>query len=100
MRTAEIDMISISDHTLVLMEIHLNVHNERQWKWVLNKSLLQDGGVLANLDRELQAFFDTNQTGKIAPLSVWEAQKSHVRGILIEQGARRKKARSQQIDVR
>lgn len=93
-RRTNINVITISDHALVLIEIFWG-----QWIWALNKSLLQDVGVTAMLERELAAFFENNLLEETPPLSMWEAYKCHIGGILIAQGTRCKKERTQQIDA-
>lgn len=49
------------------------------------------------MEKELKLFFDSNRGSVSNPLSLWEAHKSYIKGILIKQGHRIKKASNAQF---
>lgn len=52
-------------------------------QWRLNESLLQDKDILADITRELDFYFRTNDTPDCDPGIIWEAHKAVIRGVLI-----------------
>lgn len=58
--------------------------------WRINEDLLLDEGVAQRVEEELKQYFKTNETD-VSGAVVWEAHKVYIRGILIKEGARKKK---------
>lgn len=56
-------------------------------------SLLQHPGIDEENKRELQQFFDINCTPDVTSLTIWEAHKACIRGLLIKHGSRLKQER-------
>ncbi|CAH2315864.1 Hypothetical predicted protein, partial [Pelobates cultripes] len=70
------------------------------WSWRLNESLLQDPAAKEEISQALTSYFTENETEGMSSVSVWEAHKSVIRGILIGLATRkRKEATSAMADV-
>ena len=83
--------ITLSDHAPVVVSLELKDIPDRQRSWRLDESLLHDQAIVEDLEGELSLFFIENNEENIAPTVLWEAYKVFMRGILIAEGAKRKK---------
>lgn len=66
---------------------------QRTWSWRLNKNLLDDTAVVARVYDSLTHYFKENTTDDVGEGMIWEGHKAVIRGELILQGARCKRAR-------
>ena len=59
--------------------------------WRLDDSLIHDEGGGSRVEAELKQFFLTNDTEGISSATLWETHKAFIRGILIAEGAKKKR---------
>lgn len=90
---AHIGIQTFSDHSPVSLSVDLVNPSRCSPTWRLNASLLTDPTTLPSLTDCLTEFFKLNAVPGADPLSVWEAHKCSVRGVLINMGAWRKRER-------
>ncbi|KAM9316158.1 uncharacterized protein PAF06_007135 [Gastrophryne carolinensis] len=95
----EIGQITISDHAPVSLTIAIPDTTPLRGQWRLNSSLLQDPVVKADIHKVITDYFASNDTGEVSRMSLWEAHKCVVRGVLIKHGARLKRERNKQIEL-
>lgn len=89
--------ITWSDHAPVLLSYALtDTLTSRTRAWRLNEILLQDEEV-KDVIREIDCYFQTNNTLDSNPGMVWEAEKAVIRGVLIKHGSHIKKQRTTQM---
>lgn len=67
--------------------------------WRLNESLLQDPEVLADVTKELNLYFQTNDQSDCDPGILWEAHKMVLGGILIKHGSQIKQECGKQLQL-
>ncbi|KAM9324469.1 serine/threonine-protein kinase WNK2 [Gastrophryne carolinensis] len=95
----EIGQITISDHAPVSLTIAIPDTTPLRGQWRLNSSLLQDPAVKADIHKVITDYFASNDTGEVSRMSLWEAHKCVVRGVLIKHGTRLKRERNKQIEL-
>ena len=90
---AHIGTQTFSDHAPISMSMRLADCPQKRPSWRLNASLLTDPNTLPVVTDGLKEFFRLNATEGSDPLTVWEAHKCSIRGILISLGAKKKRER-------
>lgn len=96
-QSARIHPITLSDHAPVSLSLRWGLGPTPRGIWRLNETLLREDFILEELQREMQHFFEENQTDGISPLLVWETHKAVIRGLLVKHGARKKQQHTQQV---
>lgn len=91
--------ITISDHAPVSISLHPLSMEARTWSWRLNDNILDDAVALKQVSDTISLYFAENKPGGVGMGSVWEGHKAVVRGELISQGARLKKAREGELQT-
>lgn len=94
---AKIGVVTLSDHAPVVMELRISQTQRKTPLWRINEDLLSDEGVIQRVEEELKQYFRINETGDVSGAVVWEAHKVYIRGILIKEGARKKKERNNRM---
>ncbi|OCT62698.1 hypothetical protein XELAEV_18043786mg [Xenopus laevis] len=84
----EIFTRSWSDRAPISLSVSLNTDSPRANTWRLNEAGLKDTVFLDELKQALTNYFKED----VSPITIWEAHKCYIRGILIQLCARRKKA--------
>lgn len=74
----------------MFLELQTNMKNSQGEQWRVNESILQDNKAIEEIKREIQAYFEINNTEDIPGTTLWEVHKCVIRGILIKLGARKK----------
>ncbi|CAH2250641.1 Hypothetical predicted protein, partial [Pelobates cultripes] len=97
LRGAEIETATWSDHGSVGIELESPLYRPRKWTWRLNEALLLDPGTKDQIRQALEQYFGENDTPEASPISVWEAHKSVLRGILIRIASQKRKAFMQEM---
>lgn len=64
---------------------------------MLNENLLDDAVAQKQVSDTISLYFKENMMGEVGMASVWEGHKAVIRGELISQGSRIKKARSEEL---
>lgn len=96
---ASIGSIMILDHAPVSISLHPVSLDLRTWTWRLNESIPDDAVAQKHVSDTIFLYFAENQTGEVGMGSVWEGHKAMVRGELISQGSRLKKARKGELQT-
>ncbi|CAH2250629.1 Hypothetical predicted protein, partial [Pelobates cultripes] len=86
-----------SDHSAVSMLMDSPLYRPVQSTWRLNESLLSDIAIQAQLVEHLNNYFTENDTDDVSALTLWEAHKSVLRGLLIRISAEKKREAQQQM---
>uniref|UniRef100_A0A670JU36 Reverse transcriptase domain-containing protein n=1 Tax=Podarcis muralis TaxID=64176 RepID=A0A670JU36_PODMU len=84
---------TLSDHCALVMEIKGG--SKGQFRWRLDENLLDIDDVKEKVKGALKEYFDWNLKGEPTIDMVWDASKSVMRGILIQQKNYRRKMREQ-----
>lgn len=87
-----IGIISISDHTPVIVNIRFNDRGKRKGIWRLSEDLVDDVKV-GQIITEIEHYFYTNDTPDVTKATIWEAHKTYIRSKLISIGAGKKKVK-------
>uniref|UniRef100_A0A803JA29 Reverse transcriptase domain-containing protein n=1 Tax=Xenopus tropicalis TaxID=8364 RepID=A0A803JA29_XENTR len=86
-----------SDHSPILYTIaSLHLSNSRG-RWRMNESILKIPELYAQIETSLKTYFQENINSVTSYATLWEAHKAVIRGLLIQCGAQRKKARNLEI---
>lgn len=88
-----IEIRTTSDHAPVIMEFTGLEPSSKKCNWRMNEDLLQDREIENKIKKEMKQFFKINETTEVSMPIVWETHKAYIRGILISEGARKKKER-------
>uniref|UniRef100_A0A8C5LRZ6 Reverse transcriptase n=1 Tax=Leptobrachium leishanense TaxID=445787 RepID=A0A8C5LRZ6_9ANUR len=96
LESASIGPMTWSDHCPVLITLSSPLARPREKLWRLNESLLTDPQIKEGLHDALHNYFTENDTPDCSPQIIWETHKAVIRGYLIQQGARRKRERTEQ----
>lgn len=94
---AKIGITTLSDHSPVEMEMRISQMQRKTPLWRINEDLLSEEEVAQRVEDELKQYFMINETGDVSGAVVWEAHKVYIRGILIKEGARKKKERKNRM---
>lgn len=95
MSASSIVHITWSDHAPIFLTHTLSgISFLRHRFWSLNESLLQIPKVLADVSKELNYYFQTNDHSDCDPGSLWEAV---LRGVLIKHSLRIKREHNEQL---
>ncbi|KAM5151827.1 otoancorin [Mantella aurantiaca] len=94
---ATIGSILWSDHAPIYVKIDIPGPGPSSWSWRLNDNILKDTVCCAEIKCAIQQFVSDHREDPTSPNIQWEALKCTLRGILIAQGTRLKKIRSQDI---
>lgn len=92
LQALSIGNITISDHAPVTATLVLPQGICKIWSWRLNESLLDDAAVVSGVTEVQSHYFKENNTVGISKGTIWEDHKAVVRGDVISQGSRLKKA--------
>uniref|UniRef100_A0A803SPA4 Reverse transcriptase domain-containing protein n=1 Tax=Anolis carolinensis TaxID=28377 RepID=A0A803SPA4_ANOCA len=85
-----------SDHCP--LELTLN-QNKNSWRWRLDSNLLKKKEDIETNRKLLEEFFTINNNQETPPNIIWDASKATMRGYLIQQGARKKRERQEQLNL-
>uniref|UniRef100_A0A8C5MMF1 Reverse transcriptase domain-containing protein n=1 Tax=Leptobrachium leishanense TaxID=445787 RepID=A0A8C5MMF1_9ANUR len=92
---ADIGTRTWSDHSPVWMSLTSPLYRPRERSWRLNTHLLEDPGFSRELSGATKHYFEENAgVGEISEVTVWEAHKAVVRGLLISKAVAIHKAKS------
>lgn len=94
---ASIGSITLSDHAPVFISLRPLSAEARTWSWRLNECILDDAVAHKQVLDAISLYFDENTTGEVGMGSVWEGHKAVIRGELISQGSRLKRAREGEL---
>ncbi|CAH2292868.1 LINE-1 reverse transcriptase [Pelobates cultripes] len=68
--------------------------------WRLNESLLRDDTFRNFIQKELTEYFSTNNNNETSPITIWQAHKSVMRGLLLSRASfLKKQAQKEQITI-
>ncbi|CAH2274843.1 Hypothetical predicted protein [Pelobates cultripes] len=81
LHSATIAPIIWLDHVPIIIMLT----SRKQWVWRLNKSLLEDALLKAEIEDQLEHFFLENTPRDSNPETIWETHKCAIRGTLIRQ---------------
>lgn len=59
----------------------------------MNEELIRDEEGAALIARELENYFELNDTGEVTGSTLWKAHKAYIRGILIQSRKKRRDLR-------
>lgn len=102
LETAEIGIVSLSDHAPTAISMRLDSPKQTTFNWRLNASLLTDKRVKDEIQDTLTEYFRNNLDADTNPMTNWEAHKSVLRGHLMKWGSRikrKKRERNFQLDL-
>uniref|UniRef100_A0A8C5LLZ8 Reverse transcriptase domain-containing protein n=1 Tax=Leptobrachium leishanense TaxID=445787 RepID=A0A8C5LLZ8_9ANUR len=95
LQESDIGVRTWSDHSPVWMTLSSPLFHPREKTWRMNTHLLDDPGFSAELSCALKHYFEDNVgVGEVPEVTVWEAHKAVMRGLLISKAAAQKKAKS------
>ncbi|CAH2254694.1 Hypothetical predicted protein [Pelobates cultripes] len=85
--TCEIETSTWSDHNPVTLTVadHYNYKNRSPWR--LNEQLLHDPHFVQTLQKDMQAYFEANNTDDISTMTLWMAHKPVIRGLLVRKAS-------------
>lgn len=95
--SASIGLLTLSDHAPVSIFLHPS-SDTKSWTWRLNENILDDAVALKQVS-DLSPYFAENSTYDRGLASIWEGHKSVIRGELISQGSRLKKAHKEELQT-
>ena len=90
---AEIGVKTWSDHTPIMVKIKMAKERPRMDAWKINEEIFGDKKWEKEIVKELEFYFQINDTKDAPKDIVWEAHKAYMRGIFISKGTQRKKER-------
>lgn len=94
---ADIGHIALSDHAPILLELTISQASPRTSTWRLNKALLKDPEIAADVLTELKSYLIVNIDSVDNPATVWSAHKCFIRGILTKHGHAAKQRRAKTL---
>lgn len=86
----------VSDHHPISMTLAMTGKEDRSKIWRYDPTILSDVLALDEVKTALENYFTENDSPDISPLTIWEARKCVIRGVLMKLGAQRKR-RSQKV---
>uniref|UniRef100_A0A8C5WKN8 Endonuclease/exonuclease/phosphatase domain-containing protein n=1 Tax=Leptobrachium leishanense TaxID=445787 RepID=A0A8C5WKN8_9ANUR len=86
--------MSWSDHAPITLQLPDSRAPTGRSPWRLNESLMSRPEVVEDVQRTLENYFKENTTPDVNPLTIWQAHKTVVRGVLIKWGSYFKKQNS------
>ncbi|CAH2252517.1 Hypothetical predicted protein [Pelobates cultripes] len=92
LRGAKIETGTWSDHGSVEIELDSPLYRPTAWTWRLNEALLLDLDTKEQTQQALEQYFRENDSPETSPISIWEAHKSVIHGVLIRIASRKRKA--------
>lgn len=72
------------------LQLKIGELNTRSKVWRLNEELLHDRAIEERMKKELEMYFKENNTEGVSEMTVWEAHKAFIRGIMIKGGGEKK----------
>lgn len=93
----DIGNIDISDHSPIYLTISLHQHAKHTY-WKLNSSILNSVPIKEELEKEINNYFELNDTGEVEPPMLWDAFKAVMRGNIIARSSYVKKLREERLN--
>lgn len=87
---------TLSDYSPVTMKMKILGSQNRPKSWRLNEELIQHKETEDKIKKELEQYFERNDTKEISEATLWEAHKAYIRGFLIAIGTREKKGKDKE----
>lgn len=95
---SSIGTITWSDHAPVSMEVVDGPQHTRTRIWRANSEIIHSPEHSDFIRKHLEEFFDINAGSVSDNITLWNAHKAFIRGIIIQLTAREKRRRSQRLD--
>lgn len=89
-KDCHIEPITISDHGLVVMSIHLETEKQPK-QWRMNVSLLNYPEIIQSIKKDWNKYGEHNDNGEVSVSILWEAAKAVLGGKLIALSSKIKK---------
>ena len=91
----KIGTIGITDHAAIEISLFTNVKKDKDIRWRMNVSLLDNIEFTEHLKNQINIYFETNRE-TAEQKYIWDGFKAFVRGIYIQQASKIKKSRTVQ----